>query len=161
MKFTALAFLAATAASLAAAQAPPQVLFHIELADAQGIVDCPVMAGPLGQSFTTALSNGMTVSGRTSTLDIDGVSTIAVHFPAGSKPMTMTAKLEHQKPSFQTSVGGTDLRLTVMVESPELLATTRGQPPARTFRGGSGPSFRRLDPPPKCEPLLRRPVPAS
>ena len=161
MKFAHLAAIAATSVSLlAAAQAQPQVLFRIELSDAQGIVDCPVMSGPIGQSFTTRLSNGMAFSGRTSPLDADGVTTITVHFPSGSKPMSMTAKLEHQKPSFQTSVGGTDLRLAVLVESPELLATTQGRPPSKTFRGGSGPAFRRLDAPPKCEPL-RRPAPAS
>ena len=162
MKFAQAAAVAATFTSLlAAAQAPPSVLFRIELSDAKGIVDCPVMSGPVGQSFTTRLSNGMAFSGRTSLLDADGVSTITVHFPSGSKPMSMTAKLEQQKPSFQTSVGGTDLRLTVVIESPELLATTQGRPPSKTFRGGSGPAFRRLDAPPKCEPLLRRPTPAT
>ena len=164
MRFTRLAVvasLAASAASIAAAQAPPSVLFRIELANAQGVVDCPVMSGPIGQAFTTRLSNGMAFSGRTTALDADGASLITVHFPAGSKPMSMTAKLEHQKPSFQTSVGGTDLRLTVVIESPELLATTQGRPPSKTFRGGSGPAFRRLDAPATCEPLLRRPTPAS
>ena len=152
---------ASVAAGTAAAQAQPEVLFRIELADAQRIIDCPVMSGELGKSFTTALANGMTFSGRTTPLDADGITTITVHFPAGSKPMAMTAKLEQQRPSFQTSVGGTDLRLTVLVESPVLLATTRGNPPSKTFRGGSGPAFRRLEGPPVCEPLLRRPTPAS
>jgi hypothetical protein len=161
MKFALVAAVAATTSLLAAAQSQPSVLFRIELANAQGIVDCPVMSGPIGQSFTTRLANGMAFSGRTSLLDADGVSTITVHFPSGAKPMSMTAKLEQQKPSFQTSVGGTDLRLTVVIESPELLATTQGRPPSRTFRGGSGPAFRRLDTPPTCEPLLRRPGPAS
>jgi hypothetical protein len=144
------------AAMGAAAADTPQVLFRIELADAQRIIDCPVMSGPLGRSFTTALANGMAFSGKTTPLDAEGVTTITVLFPAGAKPSVMTAKLEQQKPSLQTSVGGTDLRLTVVVESPELLAITQSQPAARTFRGGSGPAFRRLDAPATCEPLLRR-----
>lgn len=145
----------------AAAAAPPQVLFRIELADAQRIIDCPVMSGPLGHSFTTALANGMVFSGKTTPMDAEGVTTITVLFPAGSKPSVMTARLEQQQPSFQTTVGGTDLRLAVVVESPELLAITRSQPPARTFRGGSGPAFRRLESPSACEPLQRRAAPAS
>jgi hypothetical protein len=155
LRFAAFAFAAGVIAP-AMADAQPEVLFRIELADGARIIDCPVMGGPLGKSFTTELANGMTLSGRTTTADADGTSTITVHFPAGTTPRVMTAKLEQQKPSFQTSVGGTDLRLTVLVESPELLAITRDRPANRTFRGGSGPAFRRLDGPATCEPLLRR-----
>lgn len=150
-----------TLGTAAVAADPPQVLFRIELADAQRIIDCPVMSGPLGGAFTTALANGMVFSGKTTPMDAEGFTTITILFPAGAKPSVMTAKLEQQQPSMQTSVGGTDLRLAVLVESPELLAITRSQPPNRTFRGGTGPAFRRLEPPATCAPLLRRPTPAS
>lgn len=153
--------LAPVIASATVAADQPQVIFRIELADAARIIDCPIMAGYLGQSFSTVLANGMTISGGTTPLAENGVTTITVNPPdvgnGRSRPMVMTAKLAQQKPSAQFTVPGSGLRLTVMVESPPLLATTKAQPSWTAFQREAKPNnaFERTNPQQTCAPLLR------
>lgn len=140
----------------------PEVKLFVELRYGPAIVECPSVAGSLGDSLEVTLGNGMSVAMRAGTLDQEGRSAINVKIL--SSPLKVahefeySAKLSQQKPSFQYTFPSAPPKvgIVVLVESASLLATTRDRPSWREFDTRMKPdnAFERTNSKPNCVPLL-------
>src|SRR5713101_1224671 len=98
----AVALLVVSASSTASAYDQPEVKFFVELLSDGRIVECPTMAGSLGDSIEVVLSNKLRVVARAAPQNDEGRSAInlRIYSPSGqlAQEFNYSAKLAQQKP---------------------------------------------------------------
>ena len=133
------AFIGCVALVGCASDEQPPVYFLVEMHKAGRIVECTNAQTVLGKNVRVRLSNGMAVSALARPMADDGRTNVTVRFETPPLPgpgalqaaheMSASFNLAQSSPSMQdTWAGPNGISFVVLVTSPALLATTRGEP---------------------------------
>ena len=123
-----------------ASEDQPPVYFLVEMHRSGRVVECASAETVLGKNVRVPMSNGVAVTALARPMTDDGRTNVTVRFETSpmsgpsafqtAHEMSASYNLAQQSPTIQDAfgTGAGSISFVVMVTSPALLATTRGEP---------------------------------